>query len=386
MTKRDYYEVLGVSRDATEEEIKKAYRKLARKYHPDANPDDPKKAEEKFKEISEAYEVLADKEKRARYDRYGHAGVSGDFGSSGFTWEKFSHFDDLRDIFEGFGGFGFGNSIFDMFFGTSSERRMRRERKGENLIYELDIDFREAVFGTTKEIEIYRIEKCPECKGSGAQHDSQVETCPVCLGAGQVQRVREQGFFRTVSVTVCPRCGGTGKVIHSPCPMCKGKGLVRKKRKIKIQIPPGVDTNTRIRMRGEGNEVKDGISGDLDVIIYVRPDKVFKREGYNLHSEVEISFVQAALGDEIEVETIDGKAKLKIPSGTQHGTTFRLKGQGVPLPNGHGRGDQFVTVGIKVPKRLSEKQKTLLLEFAKESNERIPDSSSLKRFMRKRKK
>ena len=385
MTKRDYYEVLGVSRDATEEEIKKAYRKLARKYHPDTNPDDPKAAEEKFKEISEAYEVLADKEKRARYDRYGHAGVDSEFGG-GFSWENFTHFDDLRDIFGNFGGFGFGNSIFDMLFGGGMGRGMRHERRGETLLYELEIDFREAVFGTDKEIEIYRIEKCPECGGSGAQPGSTVETCPMCRGAGQVQRVREQGFFRTVSVTVCPNCGGSGKIIHSPCPVCKGKGLVRKRRKIKIHIPPGVDTNTRIRMRGEGNETRNGVPGDLDIIIYVRPDENFERDGYNLHSEAEISFVQASLGDEIEVKTIDGKAKLKIPAGTQHGTTFRLRGQGVPLQNGYGRGDQFVTVKIKVPKRLSDRQKELLIEFARVSNEKIPDSSSLRRFMRKRKK
>ncbi|MCK4615134.1 MAG: DnaJ domain-containing protein, partial [Thermoplasmata archaeon] len=261
MPKRDYYDVLGVSRNASEEEIKKAYRRLARKYHPDKYQDEneKKKAEEKFKEISEAYEVLADKEKRARYDRFGHEGISRDFGG-GFTWKNFTHFDDLSDIFGdlGFGGssgFG-GESIFNMFFGRGAGRSIRRERRGESLIFEMEIDFKEAVFGTDKELELYRIERCPDCGGSGAQKGSRVETCPVCRGAGQIQHVRQQGFFRTVSVSTCSDCGGSGKVIQSPCPKCKAKGLVKKRRNIKVGIPAGVDTNTRIRLRGEGNQSK----------------------------------------------------------------------------------------------------------------------------------
>jgi len=393
MAKRDYYEVLGISKDASEDEIKKAYRKLAMKFHPDAHQDEKAKeaAEEKFKEISEAYEILADKDKRTRYDQYGHAGVSNDFGGGGFSWQNFSHFNDISDIFGSFGGGGFGGggSIFDMFFGGGGggmNRSGRRERRGENLIHETEIGFKEAVFGMEKDIEVLRIEKCKECGGSGAEKDSRIDTCSVCKGAGQVQHVRQQGFFRTVSVAPCSSCHGKGKTIENPCGVCKGKGLVKKRRNINVKIPAGVDSNTRIRMRGEGHQSMSGIAGDLDLIIYVKPHPRFQREGYDIYTEEEISFTQASLGDEIKLETVHGGAKLKIPAGTQHGTTFRLRNQGVSVPNGYGKGDHLIVISIKVPKKLTDKQKSLLLDFAKESNERIPESNSIKRFMRKRKK
>ena len=392
MPKRDYYEVLGVTKEASDDEIKKAYRKLAMKFHPDSHQEEEakKKAEVKFKEISEAYEILADKDKRARYDQYGHAGVSQEFGGGGFNWQNFSHFEDISDIFGNFGGMGGmgGGSIFDMFFGGGGGggRSVRRQQRGENIVYELELEFNEAVFGVEKEIEFYRIEHCPECGGSGAEKGSEVETCAVCKGGGQVQQVRQQGFFRTVSVSACSSCGGRGKIFTSPCGVCKGKGLVKKRRTINAKVPAGVDTHTRIRMRGEGNQPQSGVAGDLDVLIYVKSHASFTREGYDIHSMVTISFVQAILGDEIEVETVEGKAKLKIPSGTIHGTIFRLRGQGIQVPQGYGKGDHMVAVHINVPKKISDKQKGLLLDYAKEGKERIPNLSSIKRFMKKRKK
>lgn len=395
MSKRDYYEVLGVSKDADEQTIKKAYRKLAMKFHPDSHQgeEEKKKAEEKFKEVSEAYEVLADKEKKQRYDQYGHAGVSQDFGGGGFQWQNFSHFEDISDIFGNFGGFGGsgrgggGGSIFDMFFGGGGGgRNVRRQQRGENIVYELELDFKEAVFGVEREIELYRIETCPDCSGSGAAEGSDVETCSACGGNGQVQQIRQQGFFRTVSVSPCPTCSGSGRIIQNPCTKCKGKGMIKKRRSIKVKIPGGVDTHTRIRMRGEGNQSKDGIPGDLDLIVYVRPHEIFTRDGYDIHSTEGLSFVQAVLGDEIKVRTVDGNAKLRIPPGTTHGTIFRLRGQGVTVPQGYGKGDHMVTVTIDVPHKLSDREKELLLEFAKEGKGRIPSTNSVKRFMKKRKK
>ena len=250
----------------------------------------------------------------------------------------------------------------------------------------MELDFKEAIFGTDKEIDLYRIEKCPDCSGSGAQEGSQVDTCTACRGAGQVQHVRQQGFFRTVSVAPCSTCGGSGKIIQTPCTVCKGKGMIRKRRSIKVKIPAGVDTHTRIRMRGEGNQSKDGIPGDLDLIVYVQPHEIFTREGYDIHSTSPLSFVQAALGDEIKVETVDGMAKLKIPPGTTHGTIFRLRGKGVTVPQGYGKGDHMVTIIIDVPKKLTDKQKEILVDFAKSGGGTLPSTSSIKRFLRKRKK
>lgn len=357
MSKRDYYEVLGISRQASADEIKKAYRKLARQYHPDANPD-RKDAEEKFKEIAEAYEVLSDPEKRANYDRFGHAGVNGQ-GFGGF---------------EGFGGFGnadFGGlgDIFDMFFGGGGRKR-RGPEKGNDLRVDLEISFEEAAFGLEKDIKVPRIEECGTCGGSGAAPGTKAQTCSACNGSGQVQFAQSTPFGRIVQSRTCDRCRGTGKVIEKPCPTCHGAGQVRKTRSIHVKIPAGVDSGTRLRVAGEGEAgLRGGPRGDLYVYIYVKSHKFFHRDGNDVVVEVPLSFAQAALGDEIEVDTLDGQVKVKIPEGTQTGTVFRLRGRGIPDLHGHGRGDQHVRVKVVTPGRLTDKQKALLREFANLSNE-----------------
>lgn len=350
--KRDYYEVLGVSRDASPEEIKKAYRKLARQYHPDANPGD-KTAEERFKEIAEAYEVLSDPEKRANYDRFGHAGVNGQ-GFGGFG--------------EGFGGFGtdFGGfgDLFDIFFGGATRAR-RGPQKGADVRVDLEISFKEAAFGVEKDIRVMRVEECDHCGGTGAAPGSAPKKCPVCQGTGQVQFSQSTPFGRIMQTHTCDRCRGTGRIIEKPCGACNGSGLVRRPRTIHVKIPAGVDTGTRLRVPGEGEAgLRGGPRGDLYVYISVRPHRFFRREGNDVICEVPISFAQAALGDEIEVPTLDGTAKIRVPEGTQHGTEFRLRGKGIPDLNGYGRGDQFVRVKVVTPTRLSERQKQLLREFA----------------------
>jgi molecular chaperone DnaJ len=350
--KRDYYEVLGVSRDASPEEIKKAYRKLARQYHPDANPGD-KSAEERFKEIAEAYEVLSDPEKRANYDRFGHAGVNGQ-GFGGFG--------------EGFGGFGtdFGGfgDLFDIFFGGAARAR-RGPQKGADVRVDLEISFKEAAFGVEKDIRVTRVEECDHCGGTGAAPGSAPKRCPHCQGTGQVQYTQSTPFGRIMQTHTCDRCRGTGRIIEKPCSACGGAGLVRRPRTIHVKVPPGVDTGTRLRVPGEGEAgVRGGPRGDLYVYLSVRPHRFFRREGNDVICEVPISFAQAALGDEIEVPTLEGTAKIRVPEGTQHGTEFRLRGKGIPDLNGYGRGDQFVRVKVVTPTRLSERQKQLLREFA----------------------
>ena len=347
MAKQDYYELLGISRSASADEIKKAYRKLARQCHPDANPDDPN-AEARFKEISEAYVVLSDQEKRANYDRFGHAGVDGQ-GFGGFN---------------GFGDFGGLGDIFEMFFGGGGRRRTGPE-KGADLRAELELTLNEAAFGLEREIKVARTETCSTCGGSGASAGSKPATCSACNGAGQVQYAQNTPFGRIVQSHTCDRCRGTGKIIDKPCPTCRGTGQTRRTRSIKVKVPPGVDSGSRLRVVGEGEAgTRGGPRGDLYVYIHVKPDKVFKREGDDLICEMPISFVQAALGDELEVPTLEGSAKLKIPEGTQSGTIFRMKGNGVPNVSGYGRGDQHVLVKVITPTRLSEKQKTMLKEFA----------------------
>jgi len=369
--KRDYYEVLGVDRNASEQEIKRAYRRLARKYHPDRNKDNPKEAEEKFKEISEAYEVLMDKDKRRRYDQFGHAGVEGDFSPGGFTWSDFSHASEFEDIFKDF-DFGFGgDSIFDMFFGRERRgspfsRVKRRATVGENIVKEITIDFKEAAFGTTKTITIQRIEKCSTCNASGAAPGSHLKTCDMCGGSGYVQIVRAQGFFRSITTTTCDHCGGRGEISVSPCPTCKGKRMVRKNRKIKVKIPAGIEKGTTIRIHGEGHQVPDGVPGDLDVNIYIKPHPKFSRDGYDILSEERINIIQAMLGDTIEIETLNGKAKLKIPPGTQSHTVFRLKGQGLPHVHDYGQGDMMVKVIVDIPSKLNQRQKEAVLALARE--------------------
>ncbi|KJR98352.1 MAG: molecular chaperone DnaJ [Peptococcaceae bacterium BRH_c4a] len=354
MAKRDYYEVLGVSKQASADELKKAFRKMARQYHPDANPD-KKDAEEKFKEIAEAYEVLNDPEKRANYDRFGHAANNGQ-GFGGFEG--------------GFGGFGDGlGDIFDMFFGGGGRGR-RGPEKGSDLRLDMEISFEEAAFGLEKDIKVPRNEECGTCGGAGAAPGTKAQACPACNGSGQIQYAQNTPFGRVVQSRTCDRCRGAGKIIEKPCPTCHGAGQVRKTRSIHVKIPAGVDSGTRLRVSGEGESgLRGGPRGDLYVYIYVKAHKFFRREGNNVIVEISVSFSQAALGDEIEVDTLDGKARVKVPEGTQSGSVFRLRGRGILDLHGHGRGDQHVRVKVVTPTRLTEKQKELLQEFAKLGNE-----------------
>lgn len=366
-TKRDYYEILGVSRDADEKEIKRAYRKKARKLHPDVNKDDPK-AEEKFKELSEAYEILSDPDKRARYDRYGHEGIN----DNDFNFEDFAR-----------GGFGGFEDIFDMFFGGGMGRR-RGPQRGADLQYRLQIDFEEAAFGAKKEITIPRTENCPTCDGSGAKPGSQVNTCPKCHGTGQIRTTQQTPFGQFTQSRTCDRCGGDGKIVDTPCTECNGTGKVRRHRKITVNIPAGVETGTKLRMPGEGEAGDKGApNGDLYIVVQVRPHKIFKRKNDDIYCEVPISFVQATLGDKIEVPTLEGKVKFDIPEGTQPGTTFRLKNKGIAHLNGYGRGDEYIKVKVIIPKGLSKEQKELLLKFAELSGDEInPEEKSFLKKVR----
>ena len=353
--KRDYYEALGISKGASEDEIKKAYKKMARKYHPDLNPDN-KEAEEKFKEVNEAYEVLSDPDKKARYDQYGHAGVDPNFGA-GAGFDGSFDFGDLGDIFGNFFGGGFG--------GGGRRTNPNAPQRGESIRLSLTISFEEAAFGCEKEITVERMEQCGTCSGSGCAAGTTPEVCPDCHGTGQVQ-VRRQtpmGVFATSSP--CGRCGGKGKIIHQPCPDCRGTGAVRKRKTIKASVPAGIDNGQTISIRGQGHAGKNGgPAGDLLITITVRPHELFRREGTSVLCEAPITFAQAVLGAELEIPTIDGKVKYDLPEGTQSGTTFRLKGKGIPSINGRGRGDQYVTVYIETPRNLNKEQKDALKKFA----------------------
>lgn len=346
--KKDYYEILGVSKTATIEEIKKAYRKLALKYHPDRNPGN-KEAEEKFKEASEAYEVLKDEEKRRLYDTYGHKGVSG---------TGFNGFSQTEDIFSAF------NDLFEDFFGFSASRARTSSdvgpERGADLRYDLSISFIEAATGTEKEIEIQRLETCSRCSGSGAAPGNQIITCPTCNGRGQV--IRSEGFFQVS--TPCPNCNGQGTIFTEPCPSCHGKGRTPQYRKVKIKIPAGVDTGARLRLRNEGEAgARGGSRGDLYVVIHVEPHEYFSRKGNDLYCEIEISSIQACLGDTVEVPTLEGSEQIKIPAGTQPGAIFRLKGKGFPDLRGFSQGDQLIKVKLVTPTNLTARQKELLEEF-----------------------
>jgi molecular chaperone DnaJ len=367
MAKRDYYEVLGVSRDASQEEIKKAYRRLARQYHPDANPDKKEEAAEKFREITEAYAVLSDPEKRAQYDRFGHAGPEG----QGFGFD-FTNF-DFRDL--GF-DFGFGD-LFEAFFGggfggLGGTQRRRRPQRGADLEAEVELSFREAAFGTEKEVRVPRVEQCQNCGGSGAAPGTSPERCKVCNGSGQVSFSRSTPFGQFIQTRTCEHCGGTGQFIPSPCPACRGTGNVQRVRKVTVKIPPGVDSGFRLRLRGEGEAgIRGGPPGDLYVRIRVHPDPVFQRDGDNVICEIPVSFPQAALGTEIEVPTLEGTTRIRVPEGTQSGTILRLRGKGIPNPYGHGRGDLHVRIKVVTPTKLTERQKELLREFARLSGEEL---------------
>jgi len=373
MTKRDYYEVLGLGKNATKGEIKKAYRKLARKYHPDVNKDAG--AENKFKEISESYEVLADDAKKAKYDRFGHAGAQAGFTGGGFSWDDFSHFEDISDIF---GRDFFGRDIFDVFFGGQGRRRGSSARRGSDLRYDLDVTLEEAAFGVDKEISLERNEVCGGCRGSGAKSPSDIVTCPACGGTGQIKQGRRTPFGQFVTVTTCSECRGEGKTIKKPCSRCDGSGITVKRRRISVKIPAGVESGSYLRLHGEGDAgIKGGPSGDLYVVIHVKPHNDFSRDGNDIIYELPISFSQAALGDEVEVPTLKGKARMKIPAGTQTGTLFKLKGEGIQRLHGRGRGDELVKVRVLTPENLNKRQKELfreLLEVGGKNSKGIMDS------------
>ncbi len=371
--KRDYYEVLGVSKGASDEELKKAYRKLAKKYHPDLNPDD-KTAEKNFKEVNEAYEILSDPEKRSLYDQFGHAGVDpnfsggpggpggpgpGDFG--GFTADFGDLGDlDLGDLFGSFFGGGAGGAG-----GATQSHTRSGPQKGETLHAKLTISFNEAAFGCEKELKLSRDEVCSECMGTGCAPGTTAEICPDCQGTGQVRVQRGGGniFFSTSQV--CSKCKGTGQVIHQPCKKCHGTGSVRKQSSVKVKIPAGIDNGQSISLRGQGGAgFNGGPAGDLIVTINVRSSSKFRREGNSVYSDRTVTFYQAAMGDDLKIETIDGTVKYTMPPGTQSGTTFRLRGKGIPNLNGRGRGDHYVTVRVQVPTNMNAAQKEALTEYA----------------------
>ncbi|MED4269811.1 molecular chaperone DnaJ [Geobacillus stearothermophilus] len=364
MAKRDYYEVLGVSKNATKDEIKKAYRKLSKQYHPDINkaPD----AAEKFKEIKEAYEVLSDDEKRARYDRFGHADPNEAFGGGGFRGGGFD--------FGGFSGFGGFEDIFETFFGGGPRRRASGPRKGADVEYMMTLTFEEAAFGKETEIEVPREETCETCHGSGAKPGTSPQPCSRCGGSGQITSEQATPFGRIINRQTCPTCGGTGRYIPEKCPTCGGTGRVKQRKKIHVKIPAGVDDGQQLRVAGQGEPgVNGGPPGDLYIIFRVEPHEFFERDGLDIYCEVPLSFAQAALGDEIEVPTLYGDVKLKIPAGTQTGTRFRLRGKGVPNVRGYGQGDQHVIVRVVTPTKLTEKQKQLLREFDRLGGETMHD-------------
>jgi molecular chaperone DnaJ len=354
--KRDFYEVLGLNKSAGEDEIKKAYRKLAKQYHPDLNPDN-KEAEAKFKEIGEAYEILSDPQKKGRYDQYGHAGVdpsygagAGGFGGGGFGFE------DIGDIFESFFGGGFG--------GATRARTPTAPIKGSDLRVTIALDFMEAVKGCKKTVGINHLENCKDCGGSGAQKGTAPETCPECKGTGQVRVSQRTPFGVVQTAKACAKCGGKGKIIKEPCKTCGGKGRVRVTRTVEVNVPAGIYDGQSFILRGEGDQgMNGGPAGDCAVTAVVRTDPLFERDGFDIWCEIPLTYAQATLGDEITVPTVDGKVSYTVPEGTQPGTVFRLRNKGVPYVNGRGRGEQYVRMVLEVPKNLNLKQKDALKGF-----------------------
>ena len=360
--KRDYYEVLGVSKNASEDEIKRAYKKLARKYHPDMNPGD-KEAEEKFKEVNEANEVLSNPEKKAKYDQFGFAGVDPNYGAGqgGYGGAGGFDFGDLGDIFGSFFGGGFGGG---------GRRNPNAPQRGESIRASLSVEFTEAAFGCEKSITIDRSEQCPTCKGKGCAPGTTPEVCTQCHGTGTVTQAQRTPFGMMQSQTVCPKCRGKGQIIHQPCPDCHGGGFTRKRKTIKVSIPAGIDHGQTISLRGQGHSGKNGgPAGDLLITVMVRPHEIFRRDGTAVFCEAPITFTQAVLGGTLEIPTIDGKVKYDIPEGTQTGTVFRLRGKGIPVLNGRGRGDQYVTVNIETPRNLNREQKEALKKFSESLGE-----------------
>lgn len=359
MEKRDYYEVLGISRNASEDDIRNAFRRLARKYHPDVN--DSPDAEERFKEINEAYGVLSDEEKRAAYDRFGHQGVK--VANGGVDWSaNFSDFEDILGDLFGFGGFG----------GRARSRRRTAPRRGADLQYRVTLDFDEAVFGVEKEIEITRDEVCSTCGGSGAKPGTSPQTCPQCGGRGEIRQTRQTLLGSMVQVTTCPTCNGEGKTIETPCPTCHGTGTERKTRKKKVTIPAGVDDGTRIRLSGEGQPGENnGPPGDLYILIRVRPHKYFRRRDQEILLDLDVNIAQATLGAKVEVPTVDGDVKLKIPPGTQPGSVIRMRGKGVPRLRNDGRGDQLVVINVRIPEKLDEEERELFEQLAEKMDSEV---------------
>ena len=363
--KRDYYEVLGVKKGASEDELKKAYRKLAKENHPDLHPGD-KECEARFKEINEAYEVLSDPDKRAKYDQFGHAAFdpSQGFGGGG-GFGGFEGFGGFGDIFSDIFGGGFG-------FGGGGGRNPNAPRKGDNLRATVNIKFEEAAFGVKKDVFVSKIEQCHDCKGTGCAEGTTAEVCPDCKGTGTVMSTKRTPFGMVQSSEQCPKCRGRGKVIHSPCKTCRGMGSVRRQHKVSVSIPAGIDDGQTISLKGQGNAgLNGGPAGDLLITVLVQPHARFERDGASILLDQEISFSQAALGAEVEVPTLDGKVKLNIPEGTQTGTTFRLKGKGVPFLRNGGRGDQFVTVNVAVPRSMTSTQKNALRRYAETMGETV---------------
>lgn len=359
--KRDYYEVLGISKGASEDEIKKAFRKQARLYHPDLHPDD-KEAEAKFKEINEAYEVLSDSEKRARYDQFGFAGVDPNYGA-GAGGSGFSGFSS-----GGFGGFGGVDDILNAFFGggsSGSRSNPNAPRRGEDIESSITLEFMEACKGAKKDVRITRMERCPDCGGSGAAKGSERKTCPDCHGTGQVRVTQNTPFGSFAQTSSCSRCGGKGTVIDNPCPACSGRGRVRKTVSKTISVPPGANDGVQLRVRGEGSQgINGGPSGDLYLNIRVKSDPIFeRRDNYDIWTEIPLTYAQAALGAKVEVPTIDGKLSYEVPEGTQPGAVFRMRGKGVQRGNSTGRGDHYVKVNVEIPNNLNKKQKELLKKF-----------------------
>lgn len=362
--KRDFYEVLGVKKDASEDELKKAYRKLAKENHPDLHPGD-KECEARFKEINEAYEVLSDPDKRAKYDQFGHAAFDPSQGFGGGGFGGFEGFGGFGDIFSDIFGGGFG-------FGGGGGRNPNAPRKGDNLRATVNIKFEEAAFGVKKEVFVSKIEQCPDCKGTGCAEGTTAEVCPDCKGTGTVMSTKRTPFGMVQSSEQCPKCKGRGKIIHSPCKTCRGMGSVRRQHKVTVSVPAGIDDGQTISFRGQGNAgLNGGPAGDLLITVLVQPHARFERDGASILLDQEVSFAQAALGAEVEVPTLDGKVKLNIPEGTQTGTTFRLKGKGVPFLRNGGRGDQFVTVKVAVPRGLSSAQKDALRQYAQTMGETV---------------
>ena len=354
--KRDYYEVLGVNKGASADEIKKAYRKLAKKYHPDLNPDDKAGAEAKFKEASEAYEVLSDPDKKSRYDQFGHAGVdpnaAAGYGGGGFGG------------FGGFEDFDLGDIFGSFFGGGASRRNPNAPQRGGDIHMHIDLTFEEACFGTKKEITISHMEQCTSCHGSGAAEGSHPERCSACGGTGQVKSVQRTPFGSMQTVRTCEACGGKGTIITDPCRTCRGEGIVRRSKKINVNIPGGIDNGQSLSVRGEGDAGKNGgPAGDVLLTVRVKPHKIFVRQGSDIMCDYLISFVQATLGGEVKVPTVDGSVVYNIPEGTQPGTVFRLKGKGAVKLNSNNRGDQYVKVQVEIPKGINEKQKEILRQF-----------------------